>query len=303
MYSPSASTIRNPGVLRALPVWWMAARPKTLWAAIAPVLMGGAVGYYAGSRDFFVFALILLTAILIQIATNLANDLIDARKGTDVHRVGPTRAVQSGLVSQESMKRGLLITLTAALLLGVCLVYKGGLPILLIGVAALICTLWYSAGPAALSYTGLADLFVLAFFGPIAVSGTTYLLTDSWSVDAAIVGLGPGLISVAVLIANNLRDYWTDKEVNKKTLVVRFGLLFGRLEYTACILAGCLLPVIFVHSFALAPWFGAVTLFAAVPHLIRVWQASSAHEFIPLLPQTAKLLILNSGLFCIGLFL
>ena len=303
MHSSTATSVRNSGVLGALPVWWGAARPKTLWAAVAPVSMAGAIAYYEGSRNFFVFGIILLTAILIQVATNFANDLIDARKGTDAVRIGPARAVQSGLLSDGEITRGLILVLGAALLLGACLVYIGGLPILAMGLTALVCTIWYSAGPAALSYTGLADIFVLAFFGPIATAGTVYLLTASWSVDAAVVGFAPGFISIAVLTANNLRDFWTDRQVNKKTLVVRFGLLFGRIEYTACILAACLIPLLCVDSYGLAPWFGAITLFAAVPHFIGIWQARDARAFLPLLPQTAKLLILNAGLFCIGLFL
>lgn len=303
MYVPTATENGQTRLFRALPVWWLAFRPATLWAAVAPVCMGGALGFFYGSRDFGLFALILITTLLIQIATNLANDLIDAGKGTDTdRRVGPVRVVQSGLLTDAAVKKALVYTLTVATLLGLVLVLEGGLPILCIGVAALICTLWYSAGPAALSYSGLADIFVLFFFGPIAVSGTVYLLTGTWESDAMLAGMAPGLIAVALLVSNNLRDFWTDKTVDKNTLVVRFGLFFGRVEYTLCLVLACFLPLLSSERPGVAPYFGACALFAVIPLLYKVWTAAVAEDFLKLLAPTAKLLLLYAGLFSIGLF-
>ena len=303
MYVPTATKNGQSRLFRSLPVWWLAFRPATLWAAVAPVCMGGALGYFYGSRDYGLFALILITTILIQIATNLANDLIDAGKGTDTdRRVGPVRVVQSGLLTDEAVKKALVYTLTAAVLLGLILVLEGGVPILCIGVAALICTLWYSAGPAALSYSGLADFFVLFFFGPIAVSGTVYLLTGAWQADALLAGMALGLIAVALLVSNNLRDFWTDKNADKNTLVVRFGLTFGRIEYTVCLVMACLIPLLASERVGIAPYFGACAFFAVIPLVYKVWTAAVAEDFLKLLAPTAKLLLLYAGLFSIGLF-
>jgi 1,4-dihydroxy-2-naphthoate octaprenyltransferase len=246
----------------------------------------------------------MVTALLNQIATNLANDHVYARKGTDTEkRVGPTRAVQAWLMTEPQVVRALATILVAALLLGCYLAFVGGWPIILIGAAALLCTLWYSAGPAALSYTGLADIFVLMFFGPIAVAGTVYLLVGVWSEDAMVIGLAPGLISTAVLAANNLRDYWTDAAVNKRTLVVRFGLLFGRIEYTCCLIFACVLPP-FLSVTATLPLAiaGLGTLLFALPLLGRVWKATAAEDFVLLLPGAAKLLVVYTVSFGIGLF-
>ena len=283
--------------------WFMAIRPKTLVAAVAPVLMATILAFRVGSVEYPIAFLVLLTALLIQIATNVANDLIDFKRGTDIERVGPTRAAQSGLLSEIQLKKGLYFILAAVIFLGFILVLKGGWPILVIGLAAIVCTIWYSAGPLALSYTGLADFFVLIFFGPIATSGTFYLLTGQWWIEAFGLGFAPGLIAVAILTANNLRDYWTDKKVNKKTLVVRFGLLFGKSEYTACLLLAIFFPVFNLILLKKAAILAVFITFLIIRPLKKVWKAQSAQDFMSVLPDTAQILVGYAFLFSVGIFL
>ena len=227
--------------------WFLATRPKTLTAALCPVLVGLSIATSFGELNTFYAIITALCAILIQISTNFANDYFDFKKGGDTpDRIGPTRMVQAGFITEQQMKKATIITLSLAFLLGLVLVYHAGWPILLIGILSLICAVIYTGSPFSLAYTGTADLFVLSFFGPVAVMGTVYVQQLTWSSDAFYLGLGLGFIATSLLVVNNVRDYEEDKKNNKKTIIVRCGVLFGKLEYSACILASFLL--IFTQS-------------------------------------------------------
>ena len=208
--------------------WWIASRPKTLVVSIAPVMLGLSLAIHDGLfSNILIGAITLISAILIQIGTNFINDLYDFISGADnQNRLGPIRAVQSGLLTKKQIKLGAFICFGLALLIGINLVFIGGLPILLIGSFAIISGYCYTAGPYPLGYNGLGDIFVFIFFGLIAIPGTYYLQTNIlFDIDSIIIGVSIGCIAVAILCVNNIRDIESDQKVGKKTLAVRFGRL------------------------------------------------------------------------------
>ncbi|RMF56518.1 MAG: 1,4-dihydroxy-2-naphthoate octaprenyltransferase, partial [Calditrichaeota bacterium] len=194
-------------------VWLMASRPRTLGAAIAPVLMGLSMAYADMGLHMPSAIATLICALLIQIGTNFANDYYDFVQGADTgERLGPTRATQAGLVTPQAMKKAFIMVFSVAFLIGLYLIWRGGWPIFLIGVLSILFGILYTGGPYPLGYNGLADIFVLIFFGPVAVGGTYYLQTLQINGLVLIAGLAPGLISTALLTVNNLRDVITDRQ-------------------------------------------------------------------------------------------
>jgi len=212
--------------------WFHIIRPGTLSAAAAPVFIGSIVATRENSFHFVTLLVILVAAIAIQIASNLINDYYDFKKGLDKeNRLGPRRAISEGTVTPKAMKQAISIVIIIALLSGLYLVAIGGLPIILIGLFALFFAWLYTATPYSLSYLGIADIFVLLFFGPIATVGTTYLLTNTFSPTSFWLGMINGSISMAILTVNNLRDIESDRKAGKKSLIVRLGKRFGEYEY------------------------------------------------------------------------
>lgn len=211
--------------------WILAIRPKTLFASLAPVLLGLAVAFVETKTINTPVALLtVLCALFLQIASNLANDYLDALRGVDNEtRLGPTRVTSSGLIGQTQMKNALIATLLFALLLGLYLMYIGGPFIMVIGLLSLYFAYGYTGGPFPLSYNGLGEVAAFIFFGVVAVTGTTYLQTHEFSRLALILGMGPGFISACILAVNNLRDIVSDRETKKRTLAVRFGEKFQRM--------------------------------------------------------------------------
>ena len=217
--------------------WILAARPRTLGAAAIPVLAGAALAFSAGSLDPLATLLIVACAVLIQIATNYFNDAIDHAKGADTaERIGPTRVTSSGMLAPRAVMRGGVICLALAVLLSIPLVLHGGWPIVVIGLFSLLFAYTYTGGPFPLAYLGLGEIFVVLFFGIIAVAGTFYLNTLEWSFAAALAGLQIGLHSSVLLAVNNLRDIESDRTANKRTLAARFGLTFAQRENAALVM-------------------------------------------------------------------
>ncbi len=283
-------------------IWLTAARPKTLIAGMSPVLMGTTLALSDGVFSPFLFILTLLAGMGIQIGTNLANDYFDFLKGADTaERKGPLRVMQSGLVSALQMQRAIALTFILTFLIGCPLIYRGGIAIACLLILSLLLALLYTAGPYSLAYLGLGEVFVLLFFGPLAVSGTYYLQTLAFSKQACIAGIAPGCISMAILIANNVRDIDEDRKAQKKTLPVRFGKTFGRIEYASA-LCMALVPMLFFcqsHPFSLLTF---LILIPAFP-LIRTMLNEKSHSPIVLnyiFAHTGKLLFLFTLLFCIG---
>ena len=213
-------------------IWLLASRPKTLWASISPVVIGTAMAYADGKFHWLSAVVALTAAVLIQIGTNIANDYFDYKRGVDAgERLGPLRVTQAGLVKPETVKAAFIIVFSLAFLLGFYLIWRGGYPILIIGLLSVLFGILYTGGPFPLGYTGLADLFVLIFFGPIAVGGTYYVQALAIKPTIIIAGFSPGLLATAILTINNLRDIKTDRRAGKKTLAVRFEANFAKIEH------------------------------------------------------------------------
>ena len=206
---------------------FIAIRPKTLSASIAPVLVGSAIAFNSSQFNLRIFFLTIFSAIFIQIGTNFANDVYDFINGADNdERIGPTRAVQANLISVNVMKYLTIIAFSLSIICGLPLVIKGGYPILLIGILSIISGYAYTGGPYPLGYNGWGDIFVFIFFGPIAVCGTFFLQLGYVSIESIVSGIIMGCLSVTLLCINNIRDVDTDSNVGKRTIAVRFGVMF-----------------------------------------------------------------------------
>jgi len=283
-------------------VWVQAARPKTLWASVAPVVVGTAMAYGDGGFHWPSAAVALTCALLIQIVANFANDLFDFEKGADTERrQGPVRVTHAGWVTPVAMRRATLGVMVFLVLGGLYLVWRGGWPIALIGIFSVIAGLLYTGGPYPLGYMGLGDVLVLIFFGPVAVAGTYYVQTLSVSAAVLVAGLAPGFLSVAILTVNNLRDMEEDGTTGKKTLVVRFGRGFACVEYVLAIVLACFLPLAIYlawgqHGYSVA---AAAVVFLAIPAFRKVC-TDTGPALNPVLASTAQLLLVYSVIFSVG---
>ncbi len=234
--------------------WWLAIRPRTLPAAIAGVLTGCAVAVQAHQFRFWPALGALFVALLLQIGSNLSNDVFDFEKGADTgERLGPTRVTQSGLLSPREVKTGAYIVFSLAGLIGLALAAYSSWWVLLVGALAILSALAYTAGPYPLGYHGLGEAFVFLFFGMVAVVGTYFVQTGSISALAVWMSIPIGLIIVGILVVNNLRDIESDRAAGKKTLAVKFGENFTKKEYAFCLIVPfILLMVYFLVGFL--PW-------------------------------------------------
>lgn len=212
--------------------WILALRPKTMTAALVPVIVATAlVEAHGRPVIWWISVCAALSASFIQIGTNLVNDALDFHKGADtVDRIGPQRVTQSGLLTSKQVMTGAMICFLAATALGIPLVIQGGWPIIAIGVVSIALAYGYTGGPFPLAYKGLGELFVILFFGLVAVMGTFYLQTGFVDKSTVVAGLQVGFLATVLIAINNLRDAPQDALVDKKTLAVRFGLNFARFE-------------------------------------------------------------------------
>lgn len=281
-------------------IWLLATRPKTWFASISPVLLGSAMAMKDGFFHPWIFFFTLLTGLGIQISTNLANDFFDFLRGADTaERQGPLRVTQAGFVSPAIMKRAIIASFSITALCGCYLIAHGGLIMAALVCIAIIMGLGYTAGPFPIGYVGLSECCILFFFGSLAVSGTFFLQTGQWSSDAWLVGLAPGLLSCAILVVNNLRDEAQDRKAGKKTLVVRFGKIFGKCEYVFFVLGAMAIPLLFTdkHPLALLCW---LALPPALPLMLTICKGNDPKEIGELLPKTGQLLFFYTLLLCVG---
>jgi len=286
-------------------IWLEASRPKTLWAAVSPVILGVAIAIHMGGSHALAAVLAMAGAVLIQVATNFHNDVSDFEKGADTEdRVGPRRMVADGLITAGTMRRAVWITFALAVLSGVWLMMRGGLPIVLIGIASIIFGLAYTGGRYSLAYLGIADFFVLAFFGPVAVAGTVFVQALEWPTFVWIAGLSPGLLCMNILLVNNLRDRDQDAAAGKKTLVVRTSRRAVEKLYLISVLLAVAIPVALVAQ-GIAPWTVLISLLAVLP-CIATWRRiimtgyEHPQALNPLLGETARNLLIHTVLTSIG---
>ena len=224
--------------------WIVGARPKTLPAALAPVLIGGGLAWSAGAFAALPFMAALLGALGIQVGTNFANDYSDFVRGADTdQRLGFPRLTQTGLLTARAVRAAAVAAFGFAVVMGAYLVARGGIPIMIIGVASILAGIGYTGGPWPFGYHGLGDLFVFVFFGPVAVAGTVYVQTLQWRSDAVLAGVGVGALITAILVVNNLRDLTTDRVAGKRTLAVLIGDRATRWEYIGLLAAGLAVPI------------------------------------------------------------
>ncbi len=279
-------------------------RPKTLPAAVAPVMVGSAMA--AVDKNFALLPAMaaLAVALLLQIGVNLANDYFDCIKGVDNDdRIGPLRLTQCGLIPPNRMRAAMVVTLGLAGLPGLYLVYVSGWPVLAIGVASILAALAYSGGPYPLASNALGDLFVFIFFGLVAVGGTYYVQVHKLTATVILLGAEVGLLITAILVVNNLRDIATDSRTGKRTLAVRLGASGTKLEFSL-LLAGayCGLLVFWICGI-FSVW--VLLPFASAPlacRLIRnIRRTADGPKLNHTLASTAKLAFLFSLLLAIGI--
>lgn len=283
--------------------WVAAARLRTLPAAVVPVIVGTAVAHATRGIASGPALAALGGAIAIQIGTNFANDVFDAERGADgPDRIGPVRAVSAGLISAAAMKRAMIAAFAVAMAFGVYLTAVVGWPIVAIGLASIAAGIAYTGGPYPLGYHGLGDIFVLAFFGFVAVCGTAYVQLGSVPALALWASVPVGALATAIIVVNNLRDRPTDARAGKRTLAVRLGRRGAIVEYALLLLAAYAVPAGLAVCSRDA-WIALPLLSAplAISRLRDLAGASSGPEFNACLAGTAQVLLVHGALFAAGL--
>lgn len=289
-----------------LRLWVMAARPRTLPAAVAPVLVGTAL---AGSEDVFrplAFVAALVGSIFIQIGTNLSNDYSDARRGADTEdRLGPVRVTAGGLMPPRTVLTGTYVAFGVAVAAGAYLVAVAGWQLLLVGAASILAGVLYTGGPRPYGYEGLGELFVFLFFGVVAVTGSYFVQTEELTWEAFALSIPVGLLASAILVANNVRDADTDRRAGKRTLAVRLGRERARRLFGAFVYLAFVAPPAILAAGGLSPWVLLALLAAPLaPPLVRtVANRSDGPSLNRALADTGRLLAAYSILLAVGVLL
>lgn len=285
-------------------VWLLAIRPKTLPAAIGPILVGTAVAIDAKSFHALSALVSLLVAALLQIIANLANDVFDFRRGADVDRLGPIRVTQSGLIAPERVLAATAVVIALAIGCGLYLVWRGGWPILLLGLVSILAAVAYTGGPFPLGYHGLGDLFAFLFFGFVGVAGSAFVQMNELTWTAVLASLPIGCLVAAIIVVNNLRDIETDAAAGKRTLAVRLGARATIGEYALLLtVAYAILPMLWLSG-ELSGWWWLPWLSAPLAvRLIRSLARTTGRALNPVLGRTAQLSLIFSALFAIAIVL
>ena len=285
-------------------IWLMAARPRTLPAAVAPVLVGTALAGQAGVFHPLTFIATLIGAVFIQVGTNLSNDYSDARRGADTEdRLGPVRVTAGGLVPPRQVLMATWVSFGVAVLVGIYLVAVAGWELLLVGGASILAGVLYTGGPRPYGYEGLGELFVFAFFGIVAVTGSYFVQAKELPWEAFVLAVPVGLLAAAILMVNNIRDLETDRRAGKRTLAVRLGRhrarrMYALMVYVAFFLAPLPWVLGSLSAWLLLPWL-AIPL--AVPLVRTVANHTDGPTLNAALARTGMLqlgfcLLLSAGI-------
>jgi 1,4-dihydroxy-2-naphthoate polyprenyltransferase len=287
-------------------IWILASRPRTLPAAIAPVLVGTALGAAEDEFRVLPFVAALVGSTFIQIGTNLSNDYSDARRGADTEdRLGPVRVTAGGLMPPRHVLVGTYVAFAIAVVAGLYLAAVAGWELLVVGVASILAGVLYTGGPRPYGYEGLGELFVFVFFGIVAVVGSYYVQTEQLRWEAFALAVPVGLLSSAILVVNNVRDIDTDRRARKHTLAVRLGRDRARLLFLAMVVLSFVAPVATIALGGLTAWL-LLTL-AAVPLAVPLVRTVSSRTDGPALNAalagTGRLLAVFSLLLSAGVLL
>lgn len=288
-----------------LKLWLVAARPRTLPAAISPVLVGTALAIGGGTFRPLAFACALIGSIFIQIGTNLSNDYSDARRGADTEdRLGPVRVTAGGLMPPRTVLIGTYVAFGIAVLSGIYLVALAGWQLLLVGAASILAGVLYTGGPRPYGYEGLGEIFVFLFFGVVAVVGSYFVQTEHLRWEAFALSVPVGLLAAAILLVNNIRDADTDRRAGKKTLAVRLGRGRARGLFVACVVLAYLAVVvvaIFGRGISALVLLALLSAPLAIPLVRTVRERSDGPSLNQALAKTGMLLAAFSLLLSIGL--
>jgi 1,4-dihydroxy-2-naphthoate octaprenyltransferase len=315
--APPAATRRRPGCRTCLnpavthspaaapgPAAWLAgARPRTLPAAVAPVLAGTAVAAHADGAVWWKAVLALVVALALQVGVNYANDYSDGIRGTDDDRVGPLRLVGSGLAAPRAVKLAAFCAFAVAAAAGLVLAATTAWWLVAVGMLAILAAWFYTGGASPYGYRGLGELMVFVFFGLVAVVGTTYVQTETWEWAALYAAVGIGALACAILVVNNLRDIDSDEAVSKRTLAVALGPARTRSLYLLLVLAAAAAVVAVA---AASTWGALVGLGFLVPMaapLRTVLTGATGPALVPVLQQTGLGELAWAGLVALPLVL
>lgn len=275
--------------------WWVGARPRTLPAAVVPVMVGAAAGVNAASIDGVVWwrvGLALVVSLALQVGVNYANDYSDGVRGTDDDRIGPIRLVASGLATPAAVKRAALAAFGVAAIAGLVLAASTTWWLLAVGFASIAAAWGYTGGPRPYGYAGFGELFVFVFFGLVATVGTTYVAVEMITALSILLGVGVGALACALLVINNLRDRPGDERVGKHTLAVRIGDRATRHVYVGLIAVA--MAVAIAGALSATPWVavGLVAAAAALRPVRTVLAGTTGAGLIPVLAETGRVQML-----------
>ncbi|MGB5893996.1 MAG: 1,4-dihydroxy-2-naphthoate polyprenyltransferase [Ignavibacteriaceae bacterium] len=298
----NSSVVEKPSKFES---WILASRPRTLLAAVVPVIVGSALAISQNKFTLILSLIAMFCSILIQVGTNFTNDLYDYLKGTDKEdRIGPRRVLVSGLISKSEMKIGIITVFGFAFLLGLYLVYAAGIVILIIGVLSITAGLACTAGPYPFAYNGLGDVFVFAFFGIVGTTGTYYLHLHEFSLLSFLIAVPVGALITNILVVNNYRDIEEDREADKYTLAVKLGKKFTRFQFINSITISYLILFIIYFKYDFTYWiFLPLISLPVAAKLISMLQNLEGKELNKTLELSAKYAALFGLLFSLGLIL
>ena len=297
------SSLESAEAMSPMGAWMLATRPRTLPAAVSPVMVGTAMAVADGKFEFMPAFAALLGALLLQIGVNLANDYFDFKKGIDTsERLGPVRVTQSGLIPPDRVRLAMIIIFSGALAVGLYLTAVAGWPVLAVGMACILASLAYSGGPFPLASHGLGDLFVFIFFGLVAVCGTYYIQTLQVTTQVLWLSVPVGFLITAIIVVNNLRDIPTDRKSGKNTLSVILGERGAKLEYLLLVIGAYIMPAAFFFSGGFSVWvlLPLISIPMSISNIIAV-QKDKGPSLNRVLAKTAALSLVFSLLLSVGL--